>query len=741
MRITRKYLTHMTTFEFNNVDLKAKAERLKYVFDELVKQKKKFENIISTRGLKSEEHEQYVITCSKLNNFNEKCKNFIRPRKNGVGKFSVKDYITWCQNNNSPGIEYGSNSSNTTNICNNGMSNMSNMTNMSNISNMSNMSNMFNMPMSNMPRNSEASTEKVFFGHDTDSKYKEGFMNNANNAIFKECGNGYEVYSTSSNDNKSDDVKGEDKDLKQDKGIFGGRSETYGKMHQSPQGYYGGGVYGRHRGEEKKMNKMGYRNGSMGWEFHNSVGNGYYRSPQHLSGDRRGMRRVEGDGYYYRTGNHGMMHDNEFYPGNDMDRMGYGKHNIGHERDYGTMRNGMTSPGLNINVAGMNLDGYLNEAQDMLSPRMSPGLANGYGYRGAVLNDRGMNSLLNANPTINMSGVLNDRAMNPLINANMNMMNDRGMNMSMGYDRGRKRYGERDMEMGYGWMYNSNESQKMLEGGYTHGGFGRYNKPGMMPPGPPRGDATKRPLLSDFFVDPKYENRVMGEEYSTTNEIIGDDEPLDTLLNDYGKPPEAMRKKWTEKTWRGSEDSQFVGNKSIGTRSRSYSKGFTEGMAKPLYGECFDGVINPLYTEAFDGVANSLESAGAVNRRAGTEQMTKTNGHKRIGALLVQKGVRHDLCDVFGKNGLELVDNICDFLLLHGDAVLHRICMLVCEMASLRVRRYVTLEDIKAVFLRLFEATGIDFHDDPNAVMPKSSVDFTEFNNIIELIEKDRDNY
>lgn len=79
-----------------SMDLKEKAERLKYMFDALNRQKKKYDRLKNTRGLSKSEYEQYTEVTLKLSNFNEKCKNFIRPRKNGVGKFSTEDYISWC---------------------------------------------------------------------------------------------------------------------------------------------------------------------------------------------------------------------------------------------------------------------------------------------------------------------------------------------------------------------------------------------------------------------------------------------------------------------------------------------------------------------------------------------------------------------------------------------------------------------------------------------------------------------
>ncbi|KAI5173414.1 hypothetical protein PAEPH01_1957, partial [Pancytospora epiphaga] len=89
----------MDSSEGLHLNLKEKAERLKYMFDGLNKQKKKYERIQMARVLTQTELEQYNEVSQKLDNFNLMCKNFIRPRKNGVGKFSVEDYISWSQGN------------------------------------------------------------------------------------------------------------------------------------------------------------------------------------------------------------------------------------------------------------------------------------------------------------------------------------------------------------------------------------------------------------------------------------------------------------------------------------------------------------------------------------------------------------------------------------------------------------------------------------------------------------------
>lgn len=87
----------MTRSDSGGMGLKEKGERLKYMFDALNKQKKKYDRLKNTRGLSRAEYDQYAEVTVKLSNFMEKCRNFIRPRKNGVGKFSVEDYVSWHQ--------------------------------------------------------------------------------------------------------------------------------------------------------------------------------------------------------------------------------------------------------------------------------------------------------------------------------------------------------------------------------------------------------------------------------------------------------------------------------------------------------------------------------------------------------------------------------------------------------------------------------------------------------------------
>lgn len=73
-----------------------KGERLKYIFEILTKDKKKYERTKNTRALTNAEQKDYDNTCAKLCSFYEKCRIFIKPRKNGPGKFMVQAYVNWC---------------------------------------------------------------------------------------------------------------------------------------------------------------------------------------------------------------------------------------------------------------------------------------------------------------------------------------------------------------------------------------------------------------------------------------------------------------------------------------------------------------------------------------------------------------------------------------------------------------------------------------------------------------------
>lgn len=73
-----------------------KGERLKSIFEMLNKEKKRFERIANSRQLTEIERREYESICSKLHAFYEKCRAFIKPRKNGPGKFMVEGYVNWC---------------------------------------------------------------------------------------------------------------------------------------------------------------------------------------------------------------------------------------------------------------------------------------------------------------------------------------------------------------------------------------------------------------------------------------------------------------------------------------------------------------------------------------------------------------------------------------------------------------------------------------------------------------------
>jgi len=77
-----------------------KGERLKCIFEILNKDKKRYERIKNNRSLSSAEQKEYEECCSKLTSFYEKCRAFIKPRKNGPGKFMVQAYVNWCVNQN-----------------------------------------------------------------------------------------------------------------------------------------------------------------------------------------------------------------------------------------------------------------------------------------------------------------------------------------------------------------------------------------------------------------------------------------------------------------------------------------------------------------------------------------------------------------------------------------------------------------------------------------------------------------
>lgn len=75
---------------------KAKGEKLKFIFETLNKDKKRYDKIRDSRGLSLDENQEYEEICRKLKSFYEKCSIFIKTRKNGPGKFMVDFYINWC---------------------------------------------------------------------------------------------------------------------------------------------------------------------------------------------------------------------------------------------------------------------------------------------------------------------------------------------------------------------------------------------------------------------------------------------------------------------------------------------------------------------------------------------------------------------------------------------------------------------------------------------------------------------
>lgn len=73
-----------------------KGERLKEIFETLNKMKKRIERLKTTRSLTPAEMKEYADVSVKLGSFYEKCKNFIKTRKNGPGKFMIEEYLKWC---------------------------------------------------------------------------------------------------------------------------------------------------------------------------------------------------------------------------------------------------------------------------------------------------------------------------------------------------------------------------------------------------------------------------------------------------------------------------------------------------------------------------------------------------------------------------------------------------------------------------------------------------------------------
>lgn len=78
-----------------------KGERLKEIFETLNKMKKRLERLKATRTLSPAEMKEYAEVSVKLGSFHEKCKNFIKTRKNGPGKFMIEEYLKWCSSQKS----------------------------------------------------------------------------------------------------------------------------------------------------------------------------------------------------------------------------------------------------------------------------------------------------------------------------------------------------------------------------------------------------------------------------------------------------------------------------------------------------------------------------------------------------------------------------------------------------------------------------------------------------------------
>ncbi|KAL6122856.1 hypothetical protein NUSPORA_00117 [Nucleospora cyclopteri] len=75
--------------------LQEKGETLRDYFDDIIKNKKKYDKIKSHRELTIEEINFEKLFTERLNIFLNLSEKFIRPRKNGYGKFSVEDYVKY----------------------------------------------------------------------------------------------------------------------------------------------------------------------------------------------------------------------------------------------------------------------------------------------------------------------------------------------------------------------------------------------------------------------------------------------------------------------------------------------------------------------------------------------------------------------------------------------------------------------------------------------------------------------
>lgn len=75
-----------------------RGEKLSELFDALNKKRSKLERQKHFRELSENEKIELEAIISKLSTFNEKCRQFIKKRKNGYGKFMVDEYVRWCSN-------------------------------------------------------------------------------------------------------------------------------------------------------------------------------------------------------------------------------------------------------------------------------------------------------------------------------------------------------------------------------------------------------------------------------------------------------------------------------------------------------------------------------------------------------------------------------------------------------------------------------------------------------------------
>lgn len=857
----------MTIFNFNNIDLKARGERLRYIFDVLSRHKRKFEKISLTRALRSEEHEQYKSICSKLTNFMDKCKNFIRLRKNGIGKFSVDDYVKWYKENNSPTMEYNfsnivnsykginsmkqteSVSSNTINSYKgtnakindagviNGVNGYNGNTMKSNEVGVMNGVNGYN---GNAMKPNEAGPSNMING------YKVNCVNHNDGEHFTPGGTKYNEVSGSHSEGfpgetKNDESRNEEDIQKQDKkGIFNKlgflQEIPGGKFYNPQQGYYGASPYGRYANDEvKNKSRMGYRP-PTGWEFQMNVGNNFYGGvqPQFGMNERRNVRSGEnegkgGDGYFI-PNNYRMntfvspMNGNEYFCVNDMmnGRIPYRKQYVGNERGfYPNMgQNGMQSQGINIDVAGMNLDNYLNGGvpiHDIVSPRI--GHMNGYGaFRGPtphMMYDSRCRGKRYGGKTgdieyPNGGGGMSQKSPNPVdgfgygygpINDNMytpkgNMMGCPRTAESM------KRPIVSEFMHDVRTNVNGNSNNNIIDnGGYlgsnghgsnnlnSHSGSGSMNSLGGNSINPWGGNSINssiktlngnsmnslcgnlvNPLGGDSFG--MYGNH---NDFSWGNGKF-EDGFGDNIAGKFGKISHGGKEKmWPEeKMW--TEEKLWPGKKKQWKGENGFEKSFPYVM--PVHkttradASIFDE-INPVmgpneligYGSARGYPRNDFEIGEekisqtddymiGTNYMGGCASTCDNKNENKcsdkstlIGKFGTTHIVRPELSNLCENRNIEISSSVKDFLFIHGDAVIHKVLMLAGEMASYRITKYLKLEDIKVIFDRVingsfkFKAPSLEFTQESASYNNKHSLDFTEHNKYIKLIEKDKNMY